>query len=368
MTLTHLVGSCDRRVFGLTPTERLARQAVKCGLSLVGDATTGATNAPRRHDLFLSTDCVYGASVLKALGEAPRGAMLKDDQGRLAAICGEDGSAIDGPAPAGALTGAELAGTYDKQLRKKADPMAARLAGDNVRAVEQQIFDATYKGVTDFVTKHVWPVPALWAVRFCVRHGLTPNQVTAASGVLVLVAMWLFWTGWFIPGLVAAWAMTFLDTVDGKLARATLTSSKIGDVFDHGIDLVHPPFWWWAWAVGLAAIGDPVGGPQAFGLDPALFVIVLGYVAQRAMEGVFIARFGIEMHIWRPFDSFFRKITARRNPNLVILTAATLLGAPREGFIAVAVWVAVGLAVHGVQIAQGFAAARRGPLRSWLAE
>src|SRR3546814_17463336 len=58
--------------------------------------------------------------------------------------------------------------------------------------------------------------------------------------------------GW---GLVAAYAMTFLDTVDGKLARVTLTSSPIGNVFDHGIDLVHPPFWWWAWIVGLAHAG-----------------------------------------------------------------------------------------------------------------
>ena len=57
--------------------------------------------------------------------------------------------------------------------------------------------------------------------------------------------------GAFLSGLVCAWAMTFLDTVDGKLARVTLTSSRIGDVMDHGLDLVHPPFWWWAWGIGL---------------------------------------------------------------------------------------------------------------------
>ena len=32
--------------------------------------------------------------------------------------------------------------------------------------------------------------------------------------------------------------MTFLDTVDGKLARCTIASSKLGNIFDHGIDLV----------------------------------------------------------------------------------------------------------------------------------
>ena len=58
--------------------------------------------------------------------------------------------------------------------------------------------------------------------------------------------------------MAAGLGFMVLDTVDGKLARCTITSSKWGNVFDHGIDLVHPPFWWWAWAVGLAAYGTPI--------------------------------------------------------------------------------------------------------------
>lgn len=351
MTPTYVTPSDAPRVFGLTPAERIARQAPKAELRLVDD--------PAAAEMHLSGACVYGASVLKALAGAAPGTALRDDTGRLAGVKGGDGAALDLPAPPEARTGAELAGRYDKVLRKKADPMVARL-GD-VAPVEQQIFDATYKGVTDFVTKHVWPVPALAAVRVCVRLGLTPNHVTALGAVLMLVALYLFWIGAFIPGLLAAWVMTFLDTVDGKLARATLTSSKIGDIADHGIDLIHPPFWWWAWWVGLGAVGEPTSAVW-------LWIILVGYVLQRVMEGIFIARFGLEMHIWRPFDSFFRKITARRNPNLVILTAATLVGAPQTGFVLVAIWVAVGLIVHGVQIVQGFAAIRRGPLTSWMAD
>ncbi len=47
------------------------------------------------------------------------------------------------------------------------------------------------------------------------------------------------------------WLMTFLDTVDGKLARVTVTSSRLGDVLDHGLDIIHPPLWYIAWGVGL---------------------------------------------------------------------------------------------------------------------
>jgi phosphatidylglycerophosphate synthase len=352
----YVTAAPETRVFGLTTAERLARQAPKAGLAIVDD--------PTKAEVILSGACVYGASVLKALTGAAPGTILADDDGRLAALKSsgtEDADAVEagGTAPDGAKSGAELAGRYDKQLRKRADPMVARL--NDVKAVEQQIFDATYKGVTDFVTKHVWPMPALAAVRLCVRFSLSPNQVTYASGVLVLAAFWFFWTGQFGLGFLAAWLMTFLDTVDGKLARATLTSSKFGDFMDHGIDLVHPPFWWWAWAVGCAATGQAIGDG---GL--ALMAILAGYVLQRVEEGIFIARFKIEMHIWRPFDSFFRKITARRNPNLVILMIATLLGAPREGFIAVAIWTVFCLLVHLVQIVQAFVAVRNGPLRSWM--
>jgi phosphatidylglycerophosphate synthase len=42
-------------------------------------------------------------------------------------------------------------------------------------------------------------------------------------------------------GLVLGRLMTFLDTVDGKLARVTVTSSRFGDVLDHGLDIIHPP-------------------------------------------------------------------------------------------------------------------------------
>jgi len=263
------------------------------------------------------------------------------------------------PGEARALTGVALAGRYDQKLRKKADPLVMP-AQDRV-AVERELFGASYKGVTDLVTKHVWPRPALAVTRFCALRGITPNQVTWASLGLVILTFWLFWTGQFGAGLVTAWAMTFLDTVDGKLARVTVSASKLGDVLDHGIDLIHPPFWWWAWAVGCAALGSPIGD---FAL--VLGVIVGGYVAQRLEEGWFIARYGIEMHIWRRFDSLFREITARRNPNLLILTAFTIAGVPREGLIAVAWWTGICFAIHLARVVQAEIARRRGPLTSWM--
>ena len=160
--------------------------------------------------------------------------------------------------------------------------------------------------------------PAFHATRFCIRFALSPNMVTWASLFFVLLALWAFWQGHYLSGLAAGWLMTFLDTVDGKLARITLTASKFGNALDHGIDLVHPPFWYVAWCLGLAATPLALSNELFYG---ALAVILGGYLVQRVMEGLSILLFKIEIHVWRPIDTLFRQVTARRNPNLVLLTA-----------------------------------------------
>ena len=82
---------------------------------------------------------------------------------------------------------------------------------------------------------------------------------------------------------------------------------------------------------------------------------------------LFIACFGMDMHVWRRFDSRLRLITARRNPNLLLLSASLLAGRPDLGILAVAWWTAVCFVIHGLRIAQAALVRRHGPLRSWLA-
>jgi hypothetical protein len=97
-------------------------------------------------------------------------------------------------------------------------------------------------------------------------------------------------------------------------------------------------------------------------------VIVGGYVAQRVIEGLSILRFnGMEIHVWRPIDSKFRLITARRNPNMVILVAALLVRRPDVGLELVALWTLLSLIFHAVRLAQASEQAARGhKIASWL--
>lgn len=362
-----VVGLAEGRIWGMSSAERLQRIFRRLGLQ-----ESDAVAAGVKPVLAVDARWVFDEALIRALAQQPN-VILVDDDGVPAAIhgqgeamrvalerlaAGEDLPAVAPDYPR--LTALEVGSTYNSELRKKEPPILRRLTTTNVREVEKRLFQGSYKGVTDLVTKYVWPAPARVVTRWCALTGVTPNQVTFASFLLVLAAFALLWSGHFGWGLVAAWGMTFLDTVDGKLARVTLTSSKIGNVFDHGIDLIHPPFWWWAWLVGVQAGPHPLGQAELI-----LAVIVGGYVVQRMLEGVFLGLFKVEMHAWRPFDSFFRLITARRNPNLIMLTGASLVGRPDIGLLLVAIWTALSLLVHLVQVLQGLITPR-GQVTSWL--
>jgi phosphatidylglycerophosphate synthase len=263
------------------------------------------------------------------------------------------------PAELQPATVLDLAPAYDPALRKSQEPFVYSAEAADLREVENRIFAASYKGITDIVTKWVFPVPAREVVRVLARWGVHPNTVTAVSYVLAAAVTWLFWEGWFATGLVLGWTMSFLDTVDGKLARCTLTSTRFGDVFDHGLDLVHPPFWWAAWAAGLT------GGLSENAL--ALWVILGGYLVGRLLEGTFMLAFKIGFFEWRPFDALFRQVVARRNPNMILLSLGVLVGSPSGGFAAVAIWTVACVVVAAARNVQGHIATRRGhSVRSWL--
>ena len=214
------------------------------------------------------------------------------------------------------------------------------------------------------LTKYLWPEWALVLTRISARLGLTPNTITTIGAVLCVLATWCFAEGRYWLGMALGLGFMVLDTVDGKLARCTITSSAWGNVFDHGMDLVHPPFWWWFWAVGLVHWGLPLDTGTFWWVQGALLA---GYIVQRLIEGAFIQRFGIHIHVWERFDSRFRLITARRNPNMVILFVSVLLQRPDIGIIMVAAWTALSCVIHAVRLAQALARKARGaPVTSWL--
>jgi phosphatidylglycerophosphate synthase len=255
---------------------------------------------------------------------------------------------------------------YNAALRKRERPFIEALRPDTVRTIERASYFGAYKGVTDILTKYLWPEWALVLTRLAARLHLTPNMVTAVGAALCVSATFLFADGRYWAGMAAGLVFMVLDTVDGKLARCTITSSWWGNIFDHGIDLVHPPFWWYAWGVGLGTWGLALGGTT---FAAVMAILVGGYVLQRLIEGYFIHRVGMHIHVWEKLDTDFRLITARRNPNMVILFASVVAGRPDIGLLAITAWTVVSLVFHFVRLCQAIIRRRRGEtLVSWLSD
>ncbi len=380
--LSSSADSGTARIFGLTSAERLIRtldRLPNAGIQRIGPGLSPAEPTAGRVVVFRA-DHFYDERLVQALMRSSDCLLCvpseqNPESGPVAAAVGGSQAmevtdllwrtdAEEAKTPPSGVPECEPLGlvpAYNSQLRKFDPPFLFPARADMVREAENRVFAASYKGITDFITKEVFPRPALAVVRVLARYGVQPNTVTFWSYVLTAFVILAFAWGWFGMGLVAAWLMTFLDTVDGKLARVTLTSSKLGGFLDHALDLVHPPIWWWAWAVGI--------GLQNPGVEACLWIIVGGYVLGRILEGIFLACFKMEMFTWRPFDARFRAVIARRNPNLLLLSIGLVFGRPEVGYMAVAVWTLVCIGVAVVRIGQaGAAKLRSQPVRPWYEE
>jgi phosphatidylglycerophosphate synthase len=360
------VGDNPARPFGMAARDRACRLATNADFDCADAAEPG------RAALLAGMGYGWDPAWLKAMRDRPRAVLTLGGKPVMAHVpAGEDAAVIAEAIERGAaiegyeVLAAETTQLSYAELRKRDRPFVLPLDPNDAEPVERAAYDASYKGVTDVLTLYLWRRPAFYLTRWAARAGLRPNFVTLVGALLCVLAFWLFWNGQYWPGVLSGFVFMVLDTVDGKLARCTGASSKWGNVFDHGIDLVHPPFWWWAWEHGLAAYGRP--------LEPVYAIMVLGaiiggYVAQRIIEGLFMSRFGgIHIHVWKPIDSRFRLITARRNPNMVILVAALLFRRPDLGLELVAWWTIASLIFHAVRLAQaGEQAARGQRIVSWL--
>jgi phosphatidylglycerophosphate synthase len=360
-------GTNPAQLFGMDAKVRACRIANNMGLE------TADQPAPGSPVLLANMAFAWDPAWLREIAGRPGAALTlrgtpvlahvpaANDPGPVAAAM-EGAGSLDGYE----LVDAESAELNNAQLRKRERPFVLPLDPENPVVVEKAAYDGAYKGVTDILTLYLWRKPAFHLTRWAAQAGMSPNMITAIGAVFCVLAFYLFWIGDYWLGVASGFVFMVLDTVDGKLARCTGASSKWGNVFDHGIDLIHPPFWWWAWIQGLDAYGTPLEPVYATVL---LWVIVGGYIAQRVIEGIFMRRFDrMHIHVWQKIDSQFRLITARRNPNMVILVAALLFGHPDVGIELVALWTLLSLIFHAVRLTQATAAHDRGePIVSWLA-
>ncbi|MEX0697724.1 MAG: CDP-alcohol phosphatidyltransferase family protein [Dongiaceae bacterium] len=232
--------------------------------------------------------------------------------------------------------------------------LADRAARDRC---ERFLFRSNYKGSTDLLTEYLYP-PLVWRlVQPLARARVHPNLVTLLGVAFAFAAVPLFAAGEFAAGLILAYAMSVLDSVDGKLARLTFTDSRLGTFLDHGLDIVHPPLWYLAWAWGLSG-GD--AGSTVFAAAIGMTVL---YILDRLCLMIYRARFKRGLHTHAAIDAFIRRFISRRNINLALFTVGYVAGLGVAAFYLIVLWQAATLAYHAGRTAWILGVERAAPGR-----
>jgi phosphatidylglycerophosphate synthase len=226
---------------------------------------------------------------------------------------------------------------YVQKLRRSVGPYLFEIDGaETIARVERFLFWSNYKGSTDFMTRYVYP-PLVWALVRPLSHWrVHPNWITTINWVATFGCIPLFAEGAWLPGLALAYLMSVMDSVDGKLARLTYTSSRIGDLMDHGLDIVHPPFWYMAWGYALG------GGTTTSAPWQASLAMLAIYAVDRVVTAIFRQKTGASIHGATPLDVRMRTFISRRNVNLAVFTVALAIDAALgTGVVALASFYAI---------------------------
>lgn len=361
-----LIGENEAKIWGLPLREWQTRAFKKAG----ADVTMPL--AVETRGLWHHIDWIMSAELSKSFAVTDRLALVEDGtvvslssatQEEAVTFIGHDVHKLAG-SDFKVVGPSDVNDGYIKSLRKQEPPYVLDIKSTPILDVMRRQFKSSYKGITDFVTKWFWPIPAFYVTRLCAFLRLSPNQVTTIGFVLMLAATYFFWNGDWALGFLCGWTMTFLDTVDGKLARTTMTYSSWGNIYDHGIDLIHPPFWYWAWFIGLGGAYD-MSEPMFI----ALLAIWVGYVVDRVIEGIFMRQHGFHIHVWTRFNSALRFFIARRNPNTFIMMIGIILasiwaGAAHWAFLIIAIWTWICILANLVTLITGCFVKR--PISSWM--
>lgn len=279
--------------------------------------------------LVLDAATVYDRRVLDHLLRARANLRLSDGSAEVVGA---------GDAPPETLALADLA-AYVPKIRQYQTPYALPVRDRlDLGHAERATFAAAYKGVTDVVTRYLYPRLVFAIVRALAPTRVTPNQVTALSMVLSFGAIPVFFLGHVGWGLAMGLVMSVLDSVDGKLARLTLRESKAGNFMDHGSDFVYLLLW-------LVAVGLRFAGVET------TVVLTLAWLGDRGVLGLFEILRGRELSDYRPVDAAFRLVHLRRNVFLLILATGVVAGSVRGAVLATTAWVIAGLLFHVARFA-----------------
>jgi len=230
---------------------------------------------------------------------------------------------------------------YIPELRQTAVPSLIKLQDkSSIRAIENEMYEKTFKGVIDFIAAYVYRIPVRGLVRLLAPTRITPNHVTAMSVICSLAAIPLFAMGWLGTGLAVAFVFVIADSLDGKLARMTVRFSKVADKVDHFTSPAFETCYYLAWGWYFS------GGDFSTLPGKAAVLLCCFFVLDRIITSVFGCKYGRSLLDYNKCDARFHLIAARRNINLFIMVIGLVFQQPIAALYAITLWMFITMLWH----------------------
>jgi phosphatidylglycerophosphate synthase len=230
---------------------------------------------------------------------------------------------------------------YIPELRQTAVPMLLKLRQkQSIRAIEDEMYENTFKGVMDFIATYVYRLPVRELTRWLAPTRVTPNQITAVSVICSFAALPLFVMGWLWTGLAVAFTFIIADSLDGKLARLTIRLSNVAGHVDHVTSPVFEAGYYLAWGWYFSS-GNFAAPPGQAGL-----LLFCFYGLDKITTSVFGLKYGRSLLDYQPWDARFHLIAARRTINFFIMALGCLFQNPVVALYVITTWMGVTMLWH----------------------
>ena len=224
---------------------------------------------------------------------------------------------------------------YIPSMRKETKPFWIDIdTKENLIEAERILIENACKGRNDLLATYVnKPIENFIVSRFA-NTQITPNQVTILTNIIAYTSTFLFIKGDLLFASLLTFVVSFMDGVDGKLARVRMSSSNIGEM-ETAFDYLFEHSWYIALAIYLS---------NAFGAMPVLlstFILLFdgfSYYSARVFGKAIKSR---ELEDYGRIEQLFRKFDGRKNSYIIFILIGVLLNAPFWSLVAISVWSSV---------------------------
>lgn len=209
----------------------------------------------------------------------------------------------------------------------------------DVAAATRSLIRASQKRALDLPALLFNPLFENRLVFWLCHTRITPNQVTLFTIIPGMVTALLFLNGWLRIGVLLAYAVAILDGVDGKLARTTLRTSRLGEL-EHILDFFIEQIWYLTMTIFLAM---HTGKHELWWIGGGLMACDC---LDKSLYGLSHRLFNKHLDELGLFDRQFRLIGGRRNIYLFFFIAGVWADVASQTLVLASAWALCTVVVH----------------------